>query len=58
MKKLTEEQLNEAALGYNWHQNMSYEEFIQLNPELSNETGWDLYVQIDKRYCEKLGEIL
>lgn len=58
MLKLTEKQLNEVALGYNWHQNMPYEEFIKLNPGLSHETGWDLYVKIDKRYCEKLNELL
>lgn len=58
MKKLTEQQLNEISLGYNWTPEMSYEQFIILNPELSHEHSWDLYVKIDKRYCEKLNELL
>ena len=53
---LTEKELNQIALGYNWMPDMSYEDFIRLNPELSYDKSYELFEDIDKRYIQYVYE--
>lgn len=55
---LTEKEISDIALGYNWNPDMSYETFVQQNPELSMKKGYDLYMIIEDRYLEKAVEFI
>lgn len=54
---LTEQEITEISLGYNWNPNMDFEAFHKANNgTLSKEGAWDIFEKIDKRYCEYIYE--
>ena len=54
MAKLTEEELRKIALGYNWNPDISYEDFVKNNSHLTENTSYNIWNMIEKRYIEHL----
>lgn len=49
-RKLTDQEITKLSLGYNWNQEMSYEDFIRSNKKLSREQAFEIYSMINDRY--------
>lgn len=53
MSNLTEKELSDISLGYQWNKDMSYEDFLRDNRTVTREEGFELYELINERYIEK-----
>jgi hypothetical protein len=53
---LTEKELSDISLGYQWNKDMSYEDFLNVNRTVTREEGFELYELINERYIEKAYE--
>jgi len=53
MSNLTEKELSNISLGYQWDKDMSYEDFLNANRTVTREEGFELYELINERYIEK-----
>lgn len=51
-RQFTAHELLNIALGYIWNPDMSYEDFVVANENLSYQTSHDLYKIINQRYIE------
>lgn len=50
VKILTEKELKDIALGYNWNHLMGYTDFVKSNNNISFQTGHEMYELINERY--------
>lgn len=53
---LTEKQLNEITLGWEWNEDMSYEEFLVKNPQVDSIESFDLFKRIELNYLTYIYE--
>ena len=53
---LTEQELSEITLGWNWNRNMSYEDFLRENPEINSLESFDLFQRIELNYLTHIYE--
>jgi len=56
MKELTEKELKTISLGYNWNRDMSYDDFVNSNKNITYQDGYEMYELIEKRYIEYVYE--
>ena len=47
---LTKEELSEITLGWNWNKDMSYDEFLNANPDADSVESFDLFQRIELNY--------
>lgn len=53
---LTEQELNEITLGWNWSKEMSYEDFLKANPDVNAVESFDLFQRIELNYLTYIYE--
>ena len=53
---LTEKEIKDIGLGYNWNPSMDYDAFAKANLDLSEDKSWEIYNIIDRRYCYYISE--
>lgn len=53
---LTQQELNEITLGWNWDKDMSYEDFMERNPEVDSIESFDLFQRIELNYLTYIYE--
>lgn len=51
-KFLTEKDLKDISLGYNWDPEMGLERFIEMNPKLAKDQASEMFDLIEGRYIE------
>lgn len=49
---LTEKELKDISLGYRWNPNMSFDDFVKSNKNITYANGYSIYEMIEKRYIE------
>ena len=53
---LTEQELSEITLGWNWNKDMSYEDFLKKNPDVAPIESFDLFQRIELNYLTYIYE--
>lgn len=53
---LTEQELSEITLGWNWNKDMSYEDFLKANPDVAPIESFDLFQRIELNYLTYIYE--
>lgn len=49
---VTKQEFRNISLGYIWDKDMSYEEFFEVNRNVSFEDAYEMYELINERYIE------
>ena len=49
-KTLTDKEIKDISLGFQWNPDMSYEQFVKENGNLSYNSGHEMYDLINERY--------
>lgn len=48
---MTQEQLNNISLGFDWNPDMDFDQFAKSNPRIKVEDRWKIYDEIELRYA-------